>query len=192
MGTLNDWTFTLGILPLILVEDCLARKNGGSFYSSYRYTDENSDSWVAGAVVGGVFGFIVLITIIYICCQAGNCCCKAPKPYHRHRAIDPVSHIYTSRSVQSRPVSEISRTGVQIQTGDLRGNYSEFNPRGNAPVEDTPCPSYHHINSEPPPTLPGYRPTINVIPDTMGGRVMSPPPPYVESRTANQDVLTDL
>lgn len=54
------------------------------------YCPFSSDSWVAGAIVGGVFGFIVLITIIYICCQAGNCCCKSPKPYHRHRAINPI------------------------------------------------------------------------------------------------------
>lgn len=183
MGTLLEWNFILWILPLILFEDCLARRNNGGFYSSNRYTDESSDSWVAGAIVGGVFGFIVLITIIYICCQAGNCCCKSPKPYHRHRAINPISHIYTAGNVQSRPVSEISRTGIQIQTGDLRSNYS---PRGNAPV-DTPCPPY-----EPPPTIPGYRPQINVVSDIMEGRVMSPPPPYIESRDINQDVLTEL
>lgn len=57
---------------------------------------------------------------------------------------------------------------------------------GNAPV-DTPCPPY-----EPPPTIPGYRPQINVVSDIMGGRVMSPPPPYIESRDINQDVLTEL
>lgn len=67
--------------------------------------------------------------------------------------------------------------------GDLRSNYL---PRGSAPV-DTPCPPY-----EPPPTIPGYRPQINVVSDTMGGRVMSPPPPYVESRAINQDALTEL
>lgn len=61
------------------------------------YCPFSSDSWVAGAIVGAVFGFIVLITIIYICCQAGNCCCKSPKLYHRHRAINPVCK-YISQS----------------------------------------------------------------------------------------------
>ncbi|XP_022296956.2 uncharacterized protein LOC111106527 [Crassostrea virginica] len=183
-----EWSCTLGILLLVLVAEITSARFSHRNYYSYRYTEESSDSWVAGAIVGGIFGFIVFITITYICCQAGNCCCKSPKIRHRTRATNPISQIYTdTRDVQSRPGSEVSRVGIQLQTGNLRNNYLDAPPSGSTPV-DTPFSSRPQYYNDPPPTIPGYRPQINVIPETSGERVLSPPPPYSDAELLNPGV----
>ncbi|XP_062610751.1 uncharacterized protein LOC134272546 [Saccostrea cucullata] len=183
MDLLIECFSVFGIILLFSVEDCLSSRYHQLYYA-YRYKEESSDSWIAGAVVGGIFGFIVLITITYICCQA-NGCCKTVKPQHRQRAIVPVAHAYaTTINVQSRPGSEISRNQIRLHTEDLVINNSAEFFRNNAPL-DSSTNRHHRPLNEPPPTLPGYRPQITVVRELSEDRILSPPPPYTEMDISN-------
>ncbi|XP_048742785.1 uncharacterized protein LOC125656220 [Ostrea edulis] len=181
MDLLIECCSILGIILLNSVADCSTRSTSHLQYYSYRYSDTRSDSWIAGAVIGGIFGFIVLLTITYICCHA-NGCCKITKPNHRRRAVEPgnASHPYTTTiNVQSRPGSEISRNQINIHTEDLViNNQSEFF-RNHAPVDSSSNRRHFPIN-EPPPSIPGYRPQMPVVRELSEGRILSPPPPYTE------------